>query len=319
MGSGNRNGGDQLHQLSVMNRSESVRRSGWPIPGNCPQKSTLTWQYPFMPIDEFRIVNRENWDSRVEIHYGSSEYATDSFRTDPTHISSIVAFDKEKLGPVQDKSLVHLQCHIGTDTLSWARLGANVTGIDFSEKAIAAAKRLSRAAGIPGRFIVSELYDTPDVVSEKFDIVYTGVGAICWLPDIRGWANVVAHLLRPGATFYMREGHPLMWALDEESPVGTPIFKYPYFEGAPTEFEEEETYAGSGILDQPRTYDWSHGIAETLGALIDSGLVINRVEEYDFCEWQGTSAMVEIGGGRWSFPPGHPRLPLMWSVLATKS
>lgn len=272
-----------------------------------------------MPIDEFRAVNRENWDSRVEIHYGSEEYSTASYLTDPDHISSVVEFDSRILGDVSGKKLLHLQCHIGTDTVSWARLGADVMGVDFSEKAIAAARRLSRDSGTAASFEVAELYDSPALVTGEFDIVYTGVGAINWLPDIHGWAQVVAGFLKKGGTFYIREGHPLMWALDWEDSGGSPRLAYSYFEGDPVEFEDDETYAGSGTVASPKTYDWNHGIGETLTALMDAGLSIGRVEEYEFCEWQGTADMVPIDGGRWAFPEGHVRLPLMWSILATKT
>lgn len=271
-----------------------------------------------MPLDEFRAINRDNWDSRVDIHVGSEEYSVADYISDPQHISSVVCFDKAKLGDVTGKSLLHLQCHIGTDTVSWARLGATVTGLDFSEKAIAAARRLSEEAGTPASFIVSELYDAPQLPVGPFDIVYTGVGAICWLPDIRGWARVVAGFLESGGTFHMREGHPVLWSLDWEDPDGKLALKYPYFEGRPNEFEEEATYAGAGVVSSPKTYDWNHGMGETLTALIDAGLSIEHVEEYDFCEWKAMDTMVEIGDGRWSYPEGHLRVPLMWSVLATK-
>lgn len=182
-----------------------------------------------MPLDEQRRTNRDNWDSRVEIHYGSESYGIEKYIADPNHLSGVVTFDSSKLTDVSGKSLLHLQCHIGTDTLSWARLGAEVTGVDFSEKSLEAARRLSVDSQTPGRFVLSELYDSPRVLPETFDIVYTGVGAICWLPDIRGWAEVVAAFLKPGGVFYMREGHPIMWALDWEDEEKLSI-THPYFE-----------------------------------------------------------------------------------------
>ena len=272
-----------------------------------------------MPLDEYRLVNRDNWDSRVDIHYGSELYGVERFTSNPDHIGSIVDFDKDIVGDVTGKRLLHLQCHIGTDTLSWARLGADVTGVDFSEKSIEAARRLSRESSTPGRFVVAELYDSPSVVDETFDIVYTGVGAICWLPDIRGWAEVVSSFLEPGGTFFIREGHPIMWALDWEDQENLTL-KYPYFEGSPPlEFSDDSTYAGEGSLEHPKTFDWAHGVAETLQALIDAGLRIDQVADYDFCEWQGIDQMVLGDDERWRLPEGQERLPLMWSVLATKT
>ena len=269
-----------------------------------------------MPLDHKRSVNRANWDSRVGIHVASEQYGLDRYK-DPNHLSDVVNFDKALLGPLHGKTAIHLQCHIGTDTISLARLGAEVTGVDFSEKSIEAARRLSESSGTPATFVVSELYDSPKVVGRRFDVVYTGVGAICWLPDIRGWADVVAAFLKPGGSFYMREGHPVMWALDWDDAEKLSL-KYPYFEGAPTEFEESETYAGDGVVASPKTYDWNHGMGEILTALIDAGLRIDHVEEYDFCEWQGISQMVEGEDGRWRLPPDKGRYPLMWSVAATR-
>ena len=272
-----------------------------------------------MPLDEHRTANRANWDSRVDIHVGSDDYGIASFISDPSHLSGVVRYDMVKLGDVSGKRLLHLQCHIGTDTISWARLGATVTGSDLSEKSIEAARRLSDDSGTPGRFVVSELYDTPDVLDEKFDIVYTGVGAICWLPDIRGWAEVVAGFLEPGGTFYMREGHPMMWALDWEDPEDLRVTAS-YFETVePESDEEQETYAGEGVVTSPLSYGWNHGIGETLDALIQSGLRIDRVEEYDECEWQGLPMMIMEKDGLWRLPDRRDRLPLMWSVLATKT
>jgi len=271
-----------------------------------------------MPLDEYRVANRDNWDARVDLHYGSDEYGIARFVSDPGHLSGVVSYDRVKLGDVAGRRLLHLQCHIGTDTISWARLGAEVTGTDLSPKSIEAARRLSLESGTPARFVVSELYDTPDVIDEKFDIVYTGVGAICWLPDIRKWASVVASLLEPGGVFYMREGHPMMWALDWEDPEELRI-NLSYFETAEPDAEEEhETYAGEGVVSSPLNYAWNHGIGETINALIEAGLRIDRVEEHTECEWQGHTQLVLEEDGLWRLPEGRERLPLMWSVLATK-
>jgi len=271
-----------------------------------------------MPLDEYRLANRSNWDARVDLHYGSDEYGISRFISDPDHLSDVVSYDRDKLGDVAGKRLLHLQCHIGTDTISWARLGAEVTGADLSPMSIEAARRLSEESGTPARFVISELYDTPEDIDEKFDIVYTGVGAICWLPDIKEWAKVVASFLVPEGRFYMREGHPMMWALDFDDPEELRV-TLSYFETVEPDAEEEhETYAGEGKVSSPLNYGWNHGIGETINALIQAGLRIDRVEEYDECEWQGLAQMVLEEDGRWRLPERRERLPLMWSVLATK-
>jgi SAM-dependent methyltransferase len=272
-----------------------------------------------MPLDEYRLANRDNWDARVDLHCESVEYGVGRFISDPAHLSGVVTYDRVKVGDVSGKRLLHLQCHIGTDTISWARLGAEVTGTDLSPKSIAAARRLSEESGTPARFEVAELYDTAAVIDEKFDIVYTGVGAICWLPDIVGWAGLVAALLEPGGIFYMREGHPMMWALDWEDTRELRV-TLPYFEtGEPDSEEEDETYAGEGKVASPLNYGWNHGIGETINALIQAGIRIDRVEEYDECEWQGQAQMVLEEDGLWRLPEGRERLPVMWSVLGTKA
>lgn len=270
-----------------------------------------------MQLDSERQANLDNWDSRVDIHYGSDVYGVQRFIDDPTHLSGVVAFDRTKLPDLTGKRLIHLQCHIGTDTVSLARLGAEVTGVDFSAKAIESARRLSEDSGTPARFVESELHEAKSAVPETFDVVYTGVGAINWMPDIRAWAQVVSSFLEPGGVFYIREAHPVLWALDEDDPDFLKI-EFPYFEGEALPWVEETTYAGDGVVTSPMTYSWNHGIGETLTALIDAGLRIDRVEEYDFCEWQGISQMVEDSSGHWRLPDRPERLPLMWSVLATK-
>lgn len=271
-----------------------------------------------MELDKYRTSNQKNWDSRVPIHVASESYGLDKYVLDPDHISGVVEFDRERMGDISGMKLVHLQCHIGTDTISLARLGAEVTGTDFSEESLAAASKLSVDSGTPARFVLSELYETADVLDEDFDFVYTGVGAICWLPDIAGWAKVVSSLLRKGGKFYMREGHPVVWALDDAEPDGKLAFKYPYFEGDPTRIETEETYAGPGQISSPVTYDWNHGVGEVLTALIDAGLRIDRVDEYDFVEWKAIEGMIQNEQGHWMLPAGEPRIPMMWSINATK-
>lgn len=269
-----------------------------------------------MPIDEFFEANRANWDDRAVAHWAEDAYDPESFARDSRKITDVVQTDRARVGDVTGKSLVHLQCHIGTDTLSWARLGARVTGVDFSEESIAAARRLAEMAGLDARFVLSNVYQAHEVLTEQFEIVYTSVGAINWLPDIRRWADVVDRLLAPGGVFYIRDGHPMLMTLDWDLPALTAVL--PYFEtDEPAQWDSDETYLGSGKIANTRCYDWNHALSETMTALLDVGLVIEAFEEYRFCEWQAHVSMVDIGNGRWAFL--NPDLcPTMFSIRARK-
>ncbi|MGI9643662.1 MAG: class I SAM-dependent methyltransferase, partial [Acidimicrobiia bacterium] len=183
-----------------------------------------------MSHDQFFADNLANWNDRVPIHAGPGGYGIDEFASDPELLSPVVAFDKDQLGDVSGRTLLHLQCHIGMDTLSWARLGAVVTGVDFSGPALEVARRLASDLGVDAEFIESNLYESPTVLSRQFDLVYTSVGAVTWLPDIRGWAAVAAALTKPGGTFYVRDGHPMLWATDTDRDDGLLVIRYPYFE-----------------------------------------------------------------------------------------
>ena len=272
-----------------------------------------------MEKTDYLSANRDNWDERVAIHWASAEYNVRRYIEDPEAISDVVEFDRTEIGDVAGKRLLHLQCHIGNDTLSWARLGATVTGVDFSPKAIDAARRLSRESGTPGRFLVSELYDSPSHLNEEFDVVYTSVGAICWLPDIGGWARVVSTFLKPGGTFYMREGHPIMWGIDWDEENLLSIAE-PYFGGTgPIGYEEDTTYAGEGKLKNTVQYNFKHALSETVTALINSGLRIELFREHQFCEWRGIPHLRQDEDGKWRLPEPRDRLPLMFSIRAVKA
>ncbi len=271
-------------------------------------------------MNEELRANLANWNERVPIHLKSAEYNIKEFVQNPSYISKVVEFDRTQLDSVEGKSLLHLQCHIGTDTLSWARLGADVTGVDFSEAAIEATRQLSRDCGTPGRFVVSEFYESPSVISERFDIVYTGVGAICWLPDMGAWAKTVASFIKSGGVFYIRDGHPMMWGLAWETPDNSFKVIYPYFEaGGSIKEDEESTYAGKGTLENKTTYGYNHGLGETIDALLKAGLEIEFVHEHTFCDWQGVKQLVKGQDGRWRLPPDQKFLiPLMFSIRARK-
>jgi SAM-dependent methyltransferase len=264
-------------------------------------------------------ANKANWNARVPIHAGPDGYGIEAFVADPDLLTDVVEFDCGYLGDVEGRSLLHLQCHLGTDTLSWAKLGANVTGLDFADEALAVARSMAADLGIDARFVESDVYAAPDALGEAFDIVYTGVGAINWLPDIARWARVVHACTKPGGTFYIREGHPVIWAMAWERGDDLLVIDLPYFEtDEPATWVQTETYLGSGVVSHPTHHDWNHGLGEIITALIGVGFTIDLFEEHRFLEWKATSAMVERDG-RW-YMPEHQRdmVPLMYSIRATK-
>ncbi len=182
-----------------------------------------------MSLQEYFDANKANWDDRVAIHTRSKSYDVEGFLAGNL---AILPVDIRELGDVEGKTLLHLQCHFGMDTLSWGRLGATVTGLDFAPKAVAAATELAAKSGVAGaRFVEANVYDAVQALSgEQFDVVYTGIGAVCWLPKIGTWAKVVADCMKPGGTFYIREGHPVLYTLDDELTEPGYEMRYSYFE-----------------------------------------------------------------------------------------
>ena len=221
------------------------------------------------------------------------------------------------------RSLLHLQCHFGIDTLSWARLGAIVTGIDFSPAAIRLARELAADIGIAdARFIESNVYQLPVRLADEFDIVYTSRGVLGWLPDIRGWARVVAGFVKPGGRFYISEVHPVVQAFENEGVAPRELrLAYPYWEhGDPLIFDVHGSYADrTAEVGEQQEHGWNHGLGEIVTALIDAGLRIDSLEELPWLDW-GTDFLVESepGSGRHVLPDGPGELPLMFTLLATK-
>jgi SAM-dependent methyltransferase len=271
-------------------------------------------------MSDYIAVNRANWNSRVPHHLGGYDLA--SFRSDPEFISDVVRFDQARLGSVAGLDVVHLQCHIGTDTLSLARLGAqSVTGLDFSDRALEAAVQLASDCGALIDYVESELYDALDALgTECFDLVYTGVGALCWLPDIRRWAEVVAGLLRPGGRLFIREDHPVLWALCDPRPDGVLVLEHPYFETDAVTFFDEKTYLDhEGTLDSPEIRHFNHGLGEIVTALIDAGMTLSALEEHRSVPWLALEGMMqEIDGGEYQMKQDRDIVPLTYTLQAFK-
>jgi len=261
-------------------------------------------------------VNRRKWDESVPLHVASNSYDVPSFLRGR---STLEPLEIEEVGSVRGESLLHLQCHFGLDTLSWARLGARVTGVDFSLPAVRAARRLARQAGITARFVRSNVYDLPDVLDEEFDIVYTAKGAICWLPDIDRWAQTVARFLKPGGRFFLLEDHPVAEVFPNDVTVTRLEPKVPYFTSRALREEYDGTYATSAKMRHRVSYCWIHPVSEVLSALIRHGLDIQAVHEYPYSYWHRYSFMTRDRRGYWHLTENEGLIPLMWSVRARKT
>jgi SAM-dependent methyltransferase len=274
-------------------------------------------------MDDYRDVNRANWDDRVAAHAASPDYAVSRFTDDPSFLSEVVSFDVPRLGDITGLDAVHLQCHIGTDTVSLARLGAHMTGLDFSAPALEQGRRLAAAVGVDVEFVESDLYGAPAALGrERFDLVYTGIGALCWLPDIRRWAEVVASVLRPGGRFFMREGHPVLWSLaDPPPPDGRLVLEYPYFEQKePMVWDEGGTYVETDhVFTHNVTHEWNHGLGEIVTALFAAGLQVTALEEHQSVPWNAMPGlMTDIGGGEFRITDRPERLPHSYTLQAHK-
>lgn len=252
-------------------------------------------------------LNRLSWDERVEAHWRSDFYAKHLRKLragEPCLREDII----HAVGDVVGKSLVHLQCHMGMETLSWAMLGANVVGLDFSAPAIEKANMLGDELNIGGRFVCSNVYNAVEAIGEPFDIVFVSVGSICWLPDIEQWAQVVGAMLRPGGRLYMNEAHPFMDVFDDVDTTDAaanaqPIaVMYPYLGAGGIEFDCDGSYATRDEKFQhTRTVDHIHPVSKVICALIQAGLVLDRFEESNRCVWPRFKAMQKTGDETWSF------------------
>ncbi|XVV10666.1 class I SAM-dependent methyltransferase [Actinoplanes sp. CA-131856] len=273
-------------------------------------------------MTDYRDVNRANWDERAAAHAASPGYSVSQYADDPAFLSQTIRFDRPLLGDVSGLRGVHLQCHIGTDTVSLARLGATMTGLDFSPKSLAEARRVADLAGADVRFVQSDVYDAVAAAGDGYDFVYTGVGALCWLPDIRRWARTVAALLRPGGRLFVREGHPVLWALDYERDDDLLVLSEPYFEtAAPQIYEEAGTYVETDTaFTNNVTHEWNHGLGEIVTALLEAGMTITGLVEHTSVPWHALErSMVDIGDGEFQLRDKPERLPHTYTLQAVRT
>ncbi|MET0386391.1 MAG: class I SAM-dependent methyltransferase [Polyangiales bacterium] len=276
-----------------------------------------------MPSDDHLHANLRNWNERASIHARSNMYDLEGFVADPSRLW-LHPSERGELGDVQGRTLCQLQCHLGLETLSWARLGASRTvGLDFSGNALDIARGVAQRCGLSERvsFVESDVYEAPQALAAHapFDIVYVSVGAICWLPSITRWAAVVSSLLKPGGTFYMREVHPMLAALSERD--GKLVIDGPYFERAePVNWNTEISYTdGSPKLQHAACYEWAHGIGEVVQALLDAGLTLELLQEQRDVEFPALPMMIEDPEFTYRLPPAlRDNVPLTYSLRARK-
>jgi SAM-dependent methyltransferase len=273
-------------------------------------------------VDDYLDVNRANWDERAPAHAASADYGFDRFAADENYLSDVVRFDLPLLGDVTGLRGVHLQCHIGTDTVSLARLGAHMTGLDFSGAALEHARTLARRCGADVDFVQADVHDAvPALGARAYDLVFTGIGALCWLPSARRWAQVVAGLLRPGGRLFIREGHPMLWALGLPREDGLVTVDFPYFEqDEPLEWHEPGTYVDTDVeFEHNSTREWNHGLGEVVTALIEAGMSITGLVEHDSVPWDALPGqMVRSDTGEWRLRERPERLAHSYTLQAVK-
>ncbi len=267
--------------------------------------------------DEYRAHDRALWEQWAAINYRSAFYNVEGFKQGGVRI---LPFEIEEVGDVAGKELLHLQCHFGLDTLSWARLGARVTGVDYSEQAIAQARELAANTGQPATFVCCDVLDLPAHLAGQFDVVYTSHGVLGWLPDLTRWAEVIAHFLRPGGVFYIAEMHPFVWPFDDSGDTTELRVRFPYFtRETPLPFPVEGSYADRGAqVEQTVEYSWPHSIGEVVTVLASAGLRIEFLHEWPFRVWS-LPFLVEHTDGTWRLPASvSGEIPLSFSLRATK-
>ena len=266
-------------------------------------------------MDKYLSNNREMWDEWAPLHAKSEFYDVEGFKKGRCTLYPI---ELEEMGDVTGKALLHLQCHFGLDTLSWARLGAKVTGVDFSDKAIGLASSLSKEIGIDANFICSDIYKLPEVLDEKFDIVYTSAGVLCWLPDLNRWAEIISHFLKPGGFFYILEGHPFMNMLLSDSPdiSGPEITRSYFYTTEPEEYQTDGSYAGVKTDKLHIGNEWTHSIGDIINAIISAALQIEFLHEFPKIFFKAVPYMEQDEEGYWRIP--GDKIPLTFTLKATK-
>ena len=256
-------------------------------------------------------INKKSWNNKVAFHLTSDFYFVEEFIAGRTSLNEP---ELALLGDVNGKKILHLQCHFGQDSISLARMGAEVTAVDLSDKAIAEAQKLAAQCGVNVNFIEADVYQLPHILEEEFDVVFTSYGVIGWLPDMKKWAQVISKFLKPNGTFVMVEFHPVVWMFDDDFTY----VKYPYSSKEPIIETYEGTYADQSALLSQEYVMWNHSLAEVIQNLINSGFSLNDFQEYDWSPYACFKKTIEFEPGKYRIPELFDKIPLMYSIMAKK-
>jgi ubiquinone/menaquinone biosynthesis C-methylase UbiE len=256
-------------------------------------------------------INKKLWNRKTEIHYDSDFYDVRSFIQGKDSLNSI---ETELLGDIEGKRILHLQCHFGLDTISLSRRGAQVTGVDFSETAIERAEQLNASLGTTAKFIKTDVYQLPELLDEKFDIVFTSYGVIGWLPDMKKWANVIGKFLQPGGKFVMVEFHPVVWMFSSDFQR----IEFSYMSSAPIVEELEGTYTDREAKIKEKSVSWNHGLGTVFNSIINAGMTIEDFKEYNYSPYNCFSNTVKTGDGKYKIKGLEEKIPMVYSVVAIK-
>lgn len=261
--------------------------------------------------ENYLEINKNNWNKRTEAHVTSDFYDVAGFLEGK---SSLKEIELELLGDIRGKSVLHLQCHFGQDTISMARMGASATGVDLSDKAIESARELAEKAGADATFICCDVYSLPEHLDQQFDIVFTTYGTIGWLPDVDKWATIVSTFLKPGGKFVFADFHPVVWMFDDHfTKVG-----YNYFKADAIIETQSGTYADRDADMVEESVSWNHSISEVLNSLIQQGLEINVFNEYDYSPYDCFNETEEFAPGKFRIKHLENNIPMVYAIGATK-
>lgn len=256
-------------------------------------------------------INRKSWNDRTDVHLKSEFYDMDNFLKGKSSLNDI---ELGLLGDIRGKTILHLQCHFGQDTISLARLGAKVTGVDLSDRAIDNAKKIAKDTGTNVEFICCDVYDLPNHLEKTFDVVFTSYGTIGWLPDLDRWANIISRFLKPNGLFVFVEFHPVVWMFDENFEK----ISYTYFNSGPIEETHSGTYANQTAELTLSEVSWNHSISEVLTGLMKNGLEIKSFDEFDYSPYNCFNKTTEFEPQKYRIEHLEDKIPMVYSLTATK-